>query len=511
MQGVISDNKRIARNTLFLYIRMFFVLIITLYTSRVVLNTLGISDYGVYNVVGGFVSLFGFINTTLSSSMSRFYNYECEKRREEGIMEVYTAGFWIHLLLASVVLILLETFGLWYINNVMVVPTDRLHAANVLFQCSVFSMILVILEIPYISVILSYERMDFYAIVSILDVFLKLIIVLALPYVPFDKLISYALLMSIITVADFLLYFIYAKKNFIALKLKKSINTNFFRSFLSFSGWNLAGTFAFMLKGQGVNMVINAFTGPIVNAARGVAFQVQSAISNFSNNIVVSFRPQIVNNYASGNLARSLRLVFLESKVCYSLLCIIVVPLIIEIHYVLHLWLGATVPENAELFAALVLIDMIICSLNTPLTQIAHASGDIRHYQMACSSVNILLVPVCWLLMKFGFNATSTFVCTIVFSIINQIVCLTMLHRILQYSTKSYVENVIFPCLLISLLLPVLPYYVHTLMPESFFRLLCVCLADLMTAFAVSYFVVLNRQERRSVMDYINKKRKKYE
>ena len=506
MLGVKADNKRIAKNTIFLYVRMFFVLIVSLYTSRVVLNTLGVSDFGVYNVVGGFVSLFGFLNATLSASMQRFFNFEGGQRGEDGVKDVYTAGFWIHVLLAVIVLLLLETFGLWYINNVMVVPTDRLHAANILFQYSIFSMTLVILEIPYTSAIMSYEKMDFYAVVSIIDVVLKLLIVLALPFIPYDKLVSYATLTLIITVTDFLFYFIYAKKNFIALKLEKTINMNLFRSFLSFSGWNLIGTFAFMLKGQGLNMMLNVFFGTVINAARGVAYQIEGAISGFSGNLATAFRPQIVDSYSKNNNERVMKMFISESKVCYCLILVLIVPVIIEMDYVLHLWLGETVPEYANIFASLVLIDMLICTLNTPVTQVTFSTGNIKTYQIISSCINLLLLPICFVFLKMGFAATSVFVITIIFSIINQIGCLLCMKKVFAYSLRAYLKSVVIPLSVITILLPIVPCLINAIMETSFLRLCLICIADVILAACLIWGFVVNNEERKNANDFIVKK-----
>lgn len=503
MQVVKANNQRIARNTVFLYVRMFFVLIVSLYTSRVVLNTLGVSDFGVYTVVGGFVSLFGFLNATLSSSMSRFYNYEGGQRGDEGVREVYTSGFWIHILLTVVILLLLETFGLWYVNNVLVVPPDRLQATNVIYQCSIFSMALVILEIPYTSAIMSYERMDFYAVVSIIDVVLKLLIVLALPFIGQDKLILYAFLILGITLFDFLLYFIYAKKKFAAIRLNNKVNRSLFKSFLSFSGWNLLGTFAFLLKGQGVNLLLNSFFGPVVNAARGIAYQVNAAVYGFSSNINVAFRPQIVDSVASKSFARSTRLMFMESNICYCMIFVIFVPLILEIDYVLGLWLGDVVPTYTSIFTVLVLIDALICSLNAPLTHIAHAVGTIKYYQIANSSVNILLLPASWFLLHLGLSPVSVFLCTIFFSMLNQTVCLHELHKLYEYSSKAYFRDVICPCVLVTLIIPIIPILFHLLMTVSFNRLLLESIASLVSGVVCAYFWMIDKNGRTKVQNYI--------
>lgn len=502
MQVVKANNQRIARNTVFLYVRMFFVLIVSLYTSRVVLNTLGVSDFGVYTVVGGFVSLFGFLNATLSSSMSRFYNYEGGQRGDEGVSEVYTSGFWIHILLTVVILILLETFGLWYVNNVLVVPPDRLQATNAIYQCSIFSMAFVILEIPYTSAIMSYERMDFYAVVSIIDVVLKLLIVLALPFIGQDKLIVYAFLILGITLFDFLLYFIYAKKKFASIRLNNKINQSLFKSLLSFSGWNLLGTFAFMLKGQGVNLLLNSFFGPVVNAARGIAYQVNSAVYGFSSNINMAFRPQIVDSYSKNNNERVLKMFFSESKICFCLILILIVPVIVEIDYLLHLWLGDVVPKYANIFTVLVLTDMLVCTLNTPVTQVTFSTGKIKIYQIVSSCVNLLLLPICWFFLRIGYEATSVFVITIVVSVISQASCLFCMNKVFSINICTYLKAVILPLASISILLPIIPVLVKYNMTSSFSRLAMVFITDFIFAVILIWGIVLNTSEKFLVKDF---------
>lgn len=504
MQGVQADNRRIAKNTFFLYVRMFFSMIVSLYTSRVVLNTLGVSDFGVYTVVGGFVSLFGFLNSTLSSSMSRFFNYEGGQRGEEGLRDVYTAGFCIHVFLAVVVIILLETIGLWYINNVMVIPADRLHVANVLFQYSVFSMTMGILVLPYTSAILSFERMDFYAIASIIDVLLKLFIVLALPFIPYDKLISYATLTLIIVVADFLLHFIYSKRNFKALKLHNKVNTTLFKSFLSFSGWNLLGTFAFMLKGQGLNMILNVYFGTVINAARGVAYQIYGALTGFSANVSTAFRPQIVDACSKNDNDRVLKLFLSESKICYCLILVLIVPVIIEIDSILHLWLGNAVPEYANTFAVLVLIDMLICTLNAPVTQVTFSTGNIKTYQIVNSLINLFLLPVCWLFLKMGYDASSVFVISIVFSVFNQIGCHYCMKKVFSYSVREYLSSVVIPLAIITIVLPICPFLLSKYMDTSFLRLALICLVDVVVSALLMWYLILKKHEKQVVVDNIH-------
>lgn len=496
MSDNTSNNKRIARNTIYLYLRMVFVLVIGLYTSRVVLQQLGVSDYGVYSVVAGFVSLFSFLNTTLSSSLQRFYNYEGGNKGEIGYVEVYSVGVKVHLVLALIILLILETVGIWYINNIMVLPEGRLAAANFLFQFSVISLFLIIVEIPFTSVIIAKERMDFYALVSICDVVLKLIIVLILPYLSYDKLITYGFLLFCITIIDFILYFIYIKKHFRNLIIKKNTDYILLKKLLGFTGWNLFGTFVFMLKGQGINLLLNAFFGTIVNAARGVAYQVNSAITGFSSNISVSFRPQMVSSYAEGNTQRAYNLFKTQSRISFWLILMLITPVILEIDLLLRLWLGNVVPENTNIFTILVLIDALVCTLNTPVTQIVFATGKIKNYQIFTSVVNSFLLPVCWLLLEYGMEAWGVFLVTILISILNQIAAVVAMHHVFAFSIMDYLRSIIFPCVMMMLLIPIVPYLLTCIMQDSVIRLIIVCILSLFSSTILLYVLFLSESEK---------------
>lgn len=505
MQGLKVDNKKIAKNTAFLYIRMLFVLFVSLYTTRVVLQVLGVEDYGVYNVVGGFVSMFGFLNTSLVGAIQRYYNFESSKNGDEGTQKVYITSLFIQGFLSIILLIALESFGLWYVNNVLVVPPDRLFAAKILFQCSVISLILVVMQVPYSAAVMSFEKMDFYALMGIIDVLLRLAIVIALPFIRHDKLVSYGLMIFLISVLDFVLYFIYAKKKFKALKFKVEFNGGLFKSMLSFTGWNVLGTFSGVLKGQGLNMLLNAFFGTVVNAARGIAYQIMTALQSFSLNIVAAFRPQLVDSYASGNYDRTRNIMFAESKICYTLMYVIAVPLVIELDFVLSLWLGSNVPEYTKEFTAIVLAIMTVSTLNTPLTQTIHASGKLRTYMIATSIVTCAIVPVAWIALKIGFGPIAVFWVSFALTIINQVVSVLIVHKEFPFSLKRYMGKVIIPCAILTIVLPFVPYYVSRCFESSIYRLCAVVVADIFWAAVIILLLVLNKEERLLVKSYIQK------
>lgn len=506
MANIQSNNKRLAKNTLFLYTRMFFVLVVSLYTSRVILNTLGIEDYGIYNVVAGFVSLFGFLNATLSSSIQRFYNYEGTVNGEQGFHQVYITGMIIHIIIAAIIFVILETFGLWYVNKIMVVPAERLQAANIIFQTSIISMLFIIIQIPFIGAIMAKECMNFYAIVSIVDVLLKLGIVIALPHIPYDKLILYGLLSLAINIVNFILYYKYCKHKFSEINFEVKYYPSLFKSILNFSGWNLIGTFAFMLKGQGLNMILNLFFGPAINAARGIAYQVNNAISGFSQNITIAFRPQIVNSYANNDYSRVSYLMFTESRICFMLIATLITPIIIDINYILHLWLGKTIPAQTNIFAIFVLIDLLVCTLNTPCTQVVWATGKIKQYQIGSSIVSLSLLPVSWILLELGFNAASAFIVTIIISIINQIVCLIITNKIFKIGLYKYLKHVISPCVIFIAIVPIIPIILHHYMNESLIRLLLIVFSDIVIAIFLCFILGINKQEKVSVYKFIKQK-----
>lgn len=505
MSNSSSNNSRIARNTAFLYARMVLVLIVGLYTSRVVLNTLGASDFGVYNVIAGFVALFSFLNASLSSSLQRYYNYEGGRGGEKGYASVFSVGFRVHLIMSLVVILLLETIGLWYINNIMVIPEGRLPAANVLFQFSTLSLALVIIQVPFSGAVIAKEKMDFYAVISIIEVVLRLLLVILLPYFPFDKLIVYAVIQLFITVLNFTIYIFYTKSKFTFIRVTRNVDKTLLRSILSFSGWNLLGSLAFLLKSHGVNLILNAFFGTIVNAARGVAAQISGALMGFSHNISMSFRPQLVGSYSVGNINRTYNLFLTQSKVCYCLILMLITPVIMEMDYLLRLWLGDAVPEHTNIFAALVLIDAMINTLNTPVTQVVYATGKIKNYQIFSAIINLLLLPACWIFMKLGFDAWVVFLITIVFSVICQIVCLIIMHGVFKYSYLDYLKRIILPCIIMTLLVPLLPILLVNIMDDSLLRLLLISVASFVITICLLYFMFLSSAEKELANQFVSK------
>lgn len=502
-----QDNKRIVKNTAFLYMRMLIVLALSLYTTRVVLSILGIEDYGIYNVVAGFVSMFAFLNNSLTNGAQRFYSFKLGEGKRDEISLVFSSSMIIQILLAVLLLILLESFGVWYINNKMVIPAARVIAAFGVFHCSVASLIFVVLQVPYSAAILAFERMDYYAVVSIIDAFLKLGIVLALPIIGADHLIVYGILTLLISIVNFLLYASYCRERFrgettMIWKIKE---VTLMREMTSFSGWNVFGTFAYMIKDQGLNVLLNSFFGPCVNAARGVAMQIHGALQGFSTNIVAAIRPQLVQSYSAGNKRRVENMMFSMSRLVFLMLYILSLPIMIELPYILKLWLSGNIPQNTVIFTDLIIINMIITSMNTPLSQVVHATGKMKWYQIGTSIVICSILPISYLFLKMGYSPISTFVISIIISIVNQIVCLFLLRNIFPYSIFLYITKVVLPCGLLSIVTPIMPFFLHCNMNEGIIRLLLVAGISIITTVIMAYWLVLTKDEKNLISSYIEK------
>lgn len=503
-EGVVN-NKRIAKNTIFLYIRLFFVLLISLYTVRVVLKALGVIDYGIYNVVGGFASMFSFFCTTMSNATQRFYNYEIGKNGYTAVTGVFNAAIRVQIVFALIVFILGELVGVWYINNVMVIPEERLFVANWIYQFSLFLLILTIIQVPYVAAIMAYEKLDFYAIVGIVDAVFKLFIAIFIAKISYDRLLIYGLLLFLIGLVNIALYIGYCKKFFEPIKIKSNYDKKMGKAILSFSGWNILGAFSFMTRNQGVNVLINAFFGATINTANGIAGQVSGALQTFTSNIVIAFKPQLIQSYAREDYARTQQLFFEMSKVSYVLVLIFSVPLILEMQYILDIWLGGTVPAYTLSFSRLSVVSILISIFHIPIVQIMHATGKVKKFQLYTSVVILAILPLSWICLYIGLPPEFVYWSTIGVFIINQIVGLYVLHQNYEYKYSDYVKIIVIPCAITTILLLIIPCITYQLMNESFFRMVIICGESLIIGILLSYVIILNNSEKQYVNNIINK------
>lgn len=503
-----QNNQTIAKNTIFLYMRLAIVMIVNLYTTRVVLDVLGVSDYGVYNVVCGFVSMFGVLNTSMSNGIQRFYNFELGKSGEDALIKVYNTSIIIQIALATIVVVLLESIGLWYLNTQMEIPADRMMAANCIFQFAIISLVFVILQVPYSAAILAYEKMDYYAIVSIFDVLIKLFVAIIIPHLPGDRLIIYGLLLSTIGFLNFILYYVYTRYNFTHLRFYKIFDKQLFKTMFAFSGWNIFGTFAYMMKGQGVNVLLNFFFGTIVNAANGVATQVSSAIQTFASNLVLAFKPQLTQSYAVGEYKRTERLMFSMSKISFMLVCIIAIPIMVDLEFVLKIWLGDNIPDHTITFTRLVIITMMISVLNTPITQVIHATGKMKRYQLTTSVIICSIVPISWLFLKWGYSADYVFYVGIVITIVNQIACVLVLNNVFEYSLSGYLREVVLFCCLILICPLCASFFIYNNLSDGLGRFVIIFMVSFILV-CISVTALLNKSEKQMIFSMLNKFLKK--
>lgn len=500
-----ENNKRIAKNTILLSIRMVFVLFLGLYTTRVTLSALGVDDFGIYNVVGGFVSMFVFLNTSMSNGIQRFFNFELGRNGIEGARKVYVTSLVIQILLLIIILLLTETLGLWYLHNKMVIPVDRFEAAQWVFQFSVLSFVLVIMQVPFNAAIMAHERMNYYAFIGILDAILKLIIVLLIPYADCDLLILYSALIAGASLLNFILAYTYAKKNFEEIRIKPLFEKDLFKSMLSFSGWNIFGTFAGMMREQGLNMILNLFFGPVVNAARGVAYQVTSGLQGLVVNISTAIRPQMVQSYAQGNHARTINLMYSLSKAGICFLYIIAYPIVIEIDYVLHLWLGGNVPDYTSVFVTIVVLIAFLNNLNGAVSAVVHATGNMKKYQLFTSIITLISLPFAYYSLYWGGNPESVFWISLCFTALMQIVSLFILKNLVDFSLLKYIKSVLGPFFLLILFSFAFPLIPHHYMDTGLIRFIVVGTIGFLSSSITFYFVGLNASEKGIVNSFVRK------
>ena len=410
---ISSANKRIAKNTLMLYIKMGVTMLVSLYTSRVVLQTLGVDDFGIYNVVGGVVVLFSFLNAAMSSATQRFLNFELGKKDLVQVARVFSMSLTVHWVIAGTVLILAETIGLWFLNSELNIPAERMIAANWVYQFSVASTLLGILLVPYNATIIAYERMAFYAWASIINVLLRLGIVYLLVIGSWDKLILYAILTFVVGVIMQIIHVLYCRFSFPQTSRYKFFrDKKLFRELISFSGWSLFGGVANMSAIQGINIVMNIFCGVAVNAAMGIANQVNNAVYQFVSSFQTAFQPQIVKLYSSGEQEAFIRLIFRASKISYFMMFLLTLPLLLNMDFVLGIWLGE-VPEFAADFARLTLGYALVDALSGPLWMSVQATGKIRNYQILVSSFIFANLPLSILLLWLGVSPIWVLACKV--------------------------------------------------------------------------------------------------
>ena len=510
--NVSGRNKRIAKNTMLLYMRMLLLMLVSLYTSRINLNALGIVDFGIYGVVGGVVSMFYIVSNALVGSINRFLAFEIGAKNQDRLNKVFCTAKGIQYIIVGVVFLLAETVGLWFLNYKMVIPADRIIAANWIYQFSTISFCMDLLVIPYTADIIAHENMSAFAYISILTAVGKLIVAWTTMVAPIDHLIWFGALILANSTIIRSIYIFYCKRNFIECNCKFQFCKSIWKEMFGFAGWNFIGTIAAILRDQGGNILINLFAGPAINAARGIANQVNNAVSSFADNFQTALKPQIIKSYAVGDFNYLYKLVFQGARFSYYILLILALPILCNTHYIIQLWLGK-VPDSTVLFVQLILIFTMNESLAGPLITAMLATGNIRKFQIIVGGLNLLNIPLSYVILKLGAIPESVVIVSIFISICCEIARVFLLRSMINMSVMVFFKNVYFNVIAVSLIACLLPCYMHFVMVENCISFILISIVAIVSTITSILYVGCNREERYfiySKVKNISKTFKKY-
>ena len=506
MSNQTSDNnKRIAKNTLFLYLRMFVMMLTALFTSRIVLDVLGASDYGLNNIIGGVVVLFSFLNSALLSATQRFLNFHLGRQDYKQTNVVFCMSMNTYILLSIVVVVLGETIGLWFVNTQLNIPSERMYAAQWVYQFTLIQFVINLLRVPYNASIIAYERMNFYAYISLVEVIAKLLVVYLLYITTFDKLIFYSFLYTIVPLIVAFIYRTYCNRNFDTTKYKRIWDKVAFKEMFSFSGWSLFGSLANLAAQQGLNILINIFYGVTVNAAAGIANQVSTNVYGFISNFQTAFQPQIVKTYAAKEIERFQKLIFQTSKFSYFMVLVLVLPILFTIDGILEIWLKE-VPEYTAIFCRLILVFLSIEAITAPLWMSVQATGKIRSYQILMACLIFMNFPMAYLVLKLGFPVYTVWIVRIIINLITMVArCIYMKQR-LQFPISQYIRNVIIPILIVTIASLPVPLILYNQIDNFWLNMFVVGFATFFVAILAVYFMGMNTHEKELVRNMLLKK-----
>lgn len=498
-----SNNARIAKNTIFLYFRMILIMVVTLFTSRVILNTLGVEDYGIYNVVGGVVSMFGFLNASMSATTQRYLSYALGKQDYSNLKKIFSTCVLTHAAIALIVFILIESVGLWFLYNKLVIPETRLTAAFWVFQCSTFSMLVSIMSVPFNADIIAHEKMSAFAYISIIEVFLKLLIVYVLYVGNFDKLIFYGILLMLVQSTIIIIYQSYCIRNFEESRFKIIFEKHLFKEMFAFAGWNIWGNLAVILFNQGLNILLNIYFGPVVNAAKGVANQVDGAVKQFATSFQMALNPQITKTYAAGELEAMHTLIFRSSKFTFFLMLALSLPVMMEAPFILEIWLKI-VPEWTVSFVRILLGVILLDAVANPLMTAAAATGKVKKYQTVVGGILLAIVPIAYIVLELGGTPASVFVVHLSVCLIAFIARLLIIRPMINLSLAAYVKQVILPCLIVSVCACATPIFIHVLSEQSIITSLFTIGVSVVSVCIFSYVIGLTHNERTFINNKIS-------
>lgn len=501
----MSENLRIAKNTLYLYVRTGFTLIVSLYTSRIVFNALGIVDFGIWGVLGGLITMFSFVNQSLSSSIFRYITHAIGFNDNNKLNTIYSMSIIIHILLALLIFFLCEIFGYWFLTEKMVIPEAKRSMVEIVFHIVIISSSLSILSVPFNSVIIAYERMNIYAYMTIIDVIFKLIIAIAIFQIQENRLIWYSYMMLFVTIFMFCVYALYVTRTFKNLKFKWVYDLNSYKPLLSFSGWSICGNIAAVSYNQGLNILLNLFFGPIVNASRGISLQIEQTVRSFIINFQSAINPQIIKTYAKNEIQQMHILMYRSSKFSVFLLFIFALPIMLETDTILYLWLGK-VQHYTVIFIRIMFPIIALETMSNSLMTGVVANGRIKNYQLVISSILILIVPISYLFLQLGAPAESVFIVYLVMEVFAVIARLYFAKKMIRLNIKLFVTQVIFPSIAVILTGAFIPLVLHCFMQASYIRTISVILLGGLTSGLSIYRLGMTKSERMLINQIICKK-----
>lgn len=470
-------------------------MVISLFTSRVNLQSLGVENFGIYNVVGGVVAMFSVFSGSLSVSISRFITFELGKGNQEKLKKVFSTAVSIQIFLAVCIMVLAEIIGIWFLNSKMNIPSDRMNAANWVMHFSILAFVVNLISVPYNAAIIAHEKMSAFAYVSVFEVVVKLAITYYLFISPFDKLKTYAVLLFALSVVLRLIYGIYCKRHFQECSYNFTFDRDLIKQMTGFAGWSLFGLVAYSGYNYGLNILLNLFFGPVVNAARGIAFQVQNAIQGFSNNFQMALNPQIIKSYAQNDFIRMHQLIFASSKYAFFLLFFLSLPVIIETPKILSVWL-TEVPDHTVNFIRLILILITFDSLGSSISIAQQATGKIKKYQIWVGGIMLMIVPVAYLCLKFGTSPESVYVVYLSACVIAHIARMIIIKPMIQLSLREYFNKVLVKLLMVVVSSSILPVVAYWMLPDTTVSLILVCLICVVMVASAIYLLGLERTER---------------
>ncbi len=491
---------------MFLYFRMILIMAVQLYTVRVVLSVLGSTDYGLNNVVGGIVTMFSFLSGTMATASQRYFAFEIGRNDMVQLKKTFSLTLIIYCLLGFIILLLAETVGLWFLNNKMVIPEDRMNAANWVYQFSVFSFIVTMFQVPYDALVIAREKMNVYAYVSIFEVVLKLLIVYLLSISSFDKLITYSFLTFSVTLIITSIYKSYCIRNYKESHFKFFWDKKLFKEITSYSGWNLFGALAGVANNQGINILINLFFGPTINAARGIAYQINSSINGFVQNFMTASKPQITKLYAQGNIKELNILIERTSKFSFLLLLLIVLPVGLETSFILKIWLK-DFPEYTVVFVQLILINTLVDTISYALMAGAQATGKIKTYQATVGTIMLLNIPISYIFLKIGIEPYQVLYINISISVICLFFRLFFLKKLIKLEISHFLKEVVLKVFILTLVVLLIMYQLKKyLNEETLVNFIIISVLSVVLIIFFSYLLILSKIEKQLIKSFIDKK-----